>query len=104
MIVWSGKLYIGEQVEKDCKKLQKKLEQGKLTSDIFLITKPSNESNLMDIHPANELLFPYHKKREILVYGLAKGKKEATTLVLTMLEDVYRETNGLCCKEYFETE
>lgn len=104
MVVWSEKLYIGERAEKNFKKLQKKLENGKLVPEAYLITRPSNASNLFDILPAAELLFPYYKKRELMVYGLAKGKAEAEELVLTMLEDVYRETNGLCCKEYFETE
>lgn len=104
MIVWSEKLYIGEQAEKHCKRIQKKLERGKLVPGYFLITKPSNESNLLDILPAAELLFPYYKRQELLVYGLAKGKAEAESLVVSMLEDVYRETEGLCCKEYFKTE
>lgn len=104
MIVWSEKLYIGEQAEKNHKKVQKKLESGKLVPGFFLITKPSNESNLFDILPAAELLFPYYKRQELLVYGLAKGKAEAEELVVSMLEDVYRETDGLCCKEYFKAE
>jgi len=104
MIIWSKKLYIGEQAEKNCKKVQKKLENGKLVPDYFLISKPSNESNLLDIIPATELLFPHYKRQEILVYGLAKGKSEAEELVLSMLEDVYRETDGLYCKEYFKSE
>ena len=104
MIVWSEKLYIGEQAEKNCKKVQKKLESGKLVPGFFLITRPSNEGNLFDILPATELLFPYYKRQELLVYGLAKGKAEAEELVLSMLEDVYRKTDGLCCKEYFKTE
>lgn len=102
MIVWSEKLYIGEQAEKNCKKFQKKLEKGKLVPGIFLVTRPSNENNLFDILPATELLFPYYKRKELLVYGLAKGKDEAEQLVLSMLEDIYRETDGLCCKEYFK--
>ncbi len=104
MIVWSEKLYIGEQAEKRCEKVKKKLENGKLVPGFFLITRPSNESNLFDILPSAELLFPYYKQRELLVYGLAKGKEEAENLVLSMLEDVYRETDGLYCKEYFKTE
>lgn len=104
MIVWSEKLYIGEQAEKKTEKVQKKLENGKLVTGFFLITKPSNKSNLFDILPTEELKFPYYKQRELLVYGLANGKSEAEQLVLTMLEDVYRETGGLCCKEYFESE
>ena len=104
MIVWSEKLYIGEQAEKKERKIRKKLEKGKLVTGFFLITRPSNESNLFDILPTTELMFPYYKQREIFVYGLAKGKEEAEQMVLTMLEDVYRETDGLRCKEYFESE
>ena len=104
MIVWSEKLYIGSQAEKHFKKVQKKLESGNAVVGFFLITRPSNNSNLLDILPTAELLFPYYKKQELLVYGLAKGRAEAEELVVSMLEDVYRETEGLCCKEYFETE
>ena len=104
MIVWSEKLYIGSQAEKSVKKVQKKLEGGKPVFGFFLITRPSNSSNLFDILPTTELLFPYYKKQELIVYGIAKGKEEAENLVVSMLEDVYRATDGLCCKEYFETE
>lgn len=104
MIVWSEKLYIGAQAEKNLNKVQKKLESGKMLPGYFLITRPSNERNLFDILPAAELLFPYYKRQELLVYGLARGKEEAEQLVVSMLEDIYRETEGLCCKEYFKTE
>ena len=104
MIVCSEKLYIGSQAEKGVKKVQKKLENGKTVLGFFLITRPSNDSNLFDILPTAELLFPYYKRQELLVYGIAKGKEEAENLVVSMLEDVYRATDGLCCKEYFEAE
>ncbi len=104
MIVWSEKLYIGGQAEKHSEKVQKKLQKGKPVIGYFLITRPSNEKNLFDILPAAELLFPYYKRQELMVYGLAKGREEAEALVVSMLEDVYRETGGLGCKEYFETE
>lgn len=102
MITWSEKLYIGGLAEKKCNKIMKKLEKGKLVPGVFLITRPSNASNLLDILPAAELLFPYYKQQELVVYGLAENKAEAEKLVISMLEDVYRETDGLCCKEYFE--
>lgn len=104
MIVWSDKLYIGEQAKKNRQKIQKKLESGKPVPEYYLITRPSNEENLFDILPSMELLFPYYKRQELLVYGLAKGKAEAEELLLTILEDVYRATEGLCCKEYFNVE
>ena len=104
MIIWSEKLYIGEQAQKNCRKVQKKLENGKFVPGFFLITRPSNENNLFDILSTQELLFPYYKRQELLVYGLAKGKAEAESMVVSMLEDVWRETDGLGCKEYFSAE
>ena len=50
---------------------------------------------------AKELRFPYHRKREIVVYGLAKDKAEALSLVTTMLEEMYRKTGNFSGKEYF---
>lgn len=102
MIVWAKNLYIGELAEKKHDRIMKKLENGKIVPGFFLITRPTNDKNLFDILPATELLFPYYKQKELLVYGLAKGKAEAENLVVTMLEDIYRESGGLCCKEYFK--
>lgn len=104
MIQWSGKLYIGAQAKKQQDRVKKKLAAGKPVPGYFLITRPSNEKNLLDILPAAELLFPYYKCRSLFVYGLAKGKEEAENLVVSMLEEVYQNTEGLSCKEYFESE
>ncbi len=104
MIQWSGKLYIGAQAKKQQDRVKKKLSAGKPVPGYFLITRPSNEKNLLDILPAAELLFPYYKCCSLFVYGLAKGKEEAENLVVSMLEDVYQNTEGLSCKEYFESE
>lgn len=104
MIIWSEKLYIGEQAEKQHGRVQKKLAAGKPVPGYFLITRPSNEKNLFDILPATELFFPYYRKQSLFVYGIAKGKDEAEALVVSMLEEVYRNTEGLSCKEYFESE
>ncbi len=101
MVIWSEKMYIGDAIRKKSARVQKKLEGGKFVPDVFLITAPTNEANLFDILPTRELLFPYHKKRDILVYGIAKSKDEAVELVTEMLEDMYRDTGGLCSKEYF---
>ena len=101
MLIWSEKLYIGEKLSGKSEKIKAKLNRKLFLPDVFLITRPTNEENLFDIFEAKELLFPYHRKREILVCGLAKDKEEALTLVTTMLEEMYRETGGLCSKEYF---
>lgn len=101
MLIWSEKLYISETLTGKDGKIKKQLDRRFFLPSVFLITRPSNEGNLFDVFAAKELRFPYHKKREIIVCGLAKDKEEAFALVTTMLEDMYRETGGLCSKEYF---
>ena len=39
MVVWSEKLYIGEQAEKNHRKIRRKLESGKAVMDYYLITR-----------------------------------------------------------------
>ncbi len=101
MLLWSEKLYIGKQLSHKNEKIRKKLSDGGFVPDVFLITEPSNDENLFDIFSSKELLFPYHKRRDIVVYGLAKTKEEAMVLVTDMIEEMYRDTGKICSKEYF---
>lgn len=101
MLKWSHQLHIGEGVPKRKRRMKRRLEQGKLVLGVYLITEPSNQENLFDILDAKELLFPYNKRRTIVVYGLAKGKGEAEQMVTEMIEEVYRETGTLNVREYF---
>lgn len=101
MITWSSCLTIGDGVGKKRERIKRRLEQGKLVNGIFLITEPSNKENLFDILDTKWLLLPYYKKRNLFVYGLARGKDEAAELVVRMLEEVYRETGEFKVREYF---
>ncbi len=101
MLIWSEKLYIGEALSGKSEKIKKRLNRKFFLPDVFLITGPTNDENLFDIIRSQELRFPYHKRRKIIVCGLAKDKEEALNLVTTILEDMYRETGRLCSKEYF---
>ena len=101
MLVWSEKLYISESLQRKSEAIKKKLSRSFFLPDVFLITAPTNEANVFDVFEAKELRFPYHRKREIVVYGLAKDKAEALSLVTTMLEEMYRKTGNFSGKEYF---
>lgn len=101
MVLWSEKLYIGKQLSRKSEKIKRKLSGGRFVPDVYLIAQPSNDKNLFDIFPSKELLFPYYRRREIVVCGLAKTKEEAMELVTDMIEEMYRETGKLCSKEYF---
>ena len=101
MITWSSRTYVGEKIGKKQNRIRRRIEQGKPTFGVFLITEPSNQENLFDILDAAGLLFSYYRRRPLTVYGLAKGKEEALELVTRMLEEIYRETGEFKVREYF---
>jgi hypothetical protein len=102
MIRWADKLYQSEGIKQTkLNKLKKIIEKGKLTFEIYCITYASNPDNLFDIMNANELLFPYYKRKDMYIIGLAESKLEAEFLVKDMLMEIYNNTGTFKVREYF---
>ena len=101
MIVWNEKLYFGESIKKKHRRMIMSIKRGKLTKGVYCITFASNENNLFDILPANELLFPHYKNSEVHILGLAGGKEEAALVVQDMIVEVYRATKDFKVREFF---
>lgn len=101
MIVWNDKLYFGESIKKKHRRIISAINRGKLTMDVYCIAFASNERNLFDILPANELLFPHYKNSEVHILGLAGGKREAALVVQDMVVDIYRATKDFKVREFF---
>lgn len=49
----------------------------------------------------NELLFPFYKRKDIYIVGLATSKEEAILLVVDMLMEIYNNTGDFLVREYF---
>ncbi|MBO5198996.1 MAG: hypothetical protein J6B85_10820 [Lachnospiraceae bacterium] len=94
-------MYFGDNVKKKHRRIMHQIEHGRFVSGIFCITFASNEANLFDILEAKELLFPYYKKRDVHIVGLAKGRDEACLLVRDMIDEIYQETGGFDVRKYF---
>jgi hypothetical protein len=101
MIVWNEKLYFGESIKKKHRRTISAITRGKRTKGVYCIAFASNQYNLFDILPANELLFPHYKNSEVHILGLAGGKEEATLVVQDMIVEVYRATKDLKVREFF---
>lgn len=101
MIQWCEKLYVDEEVGKKLGKWKRKLEQGKLTMDLYCVCMASHPDNLFDIINCNEILFRYYRRRKVIVAGLAKSRYGAVLLVQEMVEDMLKASGTLNVKEYF---
>lgn len=91
-------MYVSEGI-KDCKKVQWKLKHGAGMKDVYVISV-SNGNNQLDCMHCS-----YFKQKAIresvgLIVGLAKGYSEAQNLVVSMIEESFRETGTASVKEY----
>ncbi len=95
-------LYFGESVKSEHRKLLRELSRGKrLSGKHILITYAFNGTDLFDLIPVRELYFPYRKKQELFVLGLAADKEEAFEVVSRMVTEVYEATGAFDVRGYF---
>lgn len=103
MIKWLDKLYLSKDIRgKKKNRLMNKIESGQLSFELYCIMFASNPNNLFDIINANDLLFPYYQKQELIILGLATSREAAKLLVKDMLVEVYRETGEFKVREYYQ--
>lgn len=101
MISWTSRLYVGDKMKKKKENVIASINSREATFGVYCITFASHPDNLFDIMNANELLFPYYKKSEVRIVGLARGKEEALKLVQNMLMEVYQKTGNFDVRTYF---
>lgn len=101
---WYKPLFLGENARKEKLRSLKRVKNGKYMKDVFFITLPSNNKNLLDIISTNQLLWPYFRKRKvrsaIYVIGIARGRDEAYEVVRTIIDETYTNTGGFDIKGY----
>lgn len=102
MLKWYKKLYIGDNSKKKAPAVIKKVNQGKLQFDIYLITLASNEKNLLEIIQANQLTQKTLRKLCPMIVGLAAGYTEALEVVEKIIEETYQKQGNTDVRRYLE--
>lgn len=102
MLRWYENLYVSERASKKLKCTISRINRQKVTPEIYVLTFPSNDKNIMDIVSTNVLLQTAARKRCPEIIGLARGKEDALDLMQTILRETYEHTGDFCVKEYLE--
>lgn len=102
MLDWYENLYVSERVSKKKKRIISRINQKKVTPEIYVLTVSSNDKNVMEIVSTNVLLQTAVRKRCPRIIGLAKGKEDALELMQTILMETYEHTGSFCVKKYLE--
>lgn len=100
MLKWYKKLYIGDNAKKKAPSVIKKVNQGKLQYDIYLITLASNEKNLLEIIQANQLVQKTLRKLCPMIVGMASGYEEALEVVEKIVEETYLKQGDTDVRRY----
>ena len=99
-MTWYEDLYVGESIVHKTSKIKWKIRHNAGQLNIYVISLASNEANLLDIIPAQELLQKGYPKREMYVVGLAKGYDEAVNVAVSIVEEVYQSTGAFDVRSY----
>ncbi len=102
MAQWYDKLYIGQKAALMFDRIYQSVEQERFLPGVFLITLSSNPKEQLDIFDSIYLYMPALRRRLQPVIGIAAGREEALTLFQAIAKDVYRKTNSLNIRAYFE--
>ena len=97
---WWNHLYMGDRALKNRAKVLMAIREGKTTPDIYVITLPESGNHILDIRPVMLLTEEERKAEDFLVLGVAQGYGEACEVVRTMVDDMYRHTDGFNWKSY----
>ncbi len=104
MIVWYEHLYMGAKAKRSRSAIIEDIREKKPHPDVYVITPPSNEKNVLDIYPTATVLQDYYENRKLLVIGIAKGYQEALKLAASIVDEMYRKTGNFRIREYIGTE
>ena len=95
-----GSLYVGESISSKEHEIVRKVHNGKLVPNLYLIAFSENPDNMMDLIPEWEALQKGYPKEELRVVGIAGGKKEAIKLVQCIISDSLKETASADVRGY----
>lgn len=101
MIKWYNNLYTDDIIGRKRDRIIKKIENNKLSFQVYCIAFASNKDNLFDIIDVNELLFDHYKRNTIYILGLTSSRESAFEGVRTMIDEVYKNTGAFNVREYY---
>lgn len=99
-MIWYDKLYVSENIEKKTEKIKWKIQHNAGLLQMYVITLPQNEENLLEIISTKELMQKNYPKKNLVVVGIAKGYEQAVTVAATIIIETMNELGSTNVKKY----
>lgn len=102
-MVWSDKLYAGENIAQTQMMLRTDIDAADVLKykKEYVVILALNPENLLELIPVKELAFSYYQEAALYIVGLAANKGEATELVRRIIEDVTHAQGDTDVRRFF---
>ena len=87
MITWYDRLLVHNTID-DIEDIKNKISNKEYPFGIYCIIDSLNENNLFEIVSLNELFNVFYKEKNIIVFGIAKGRKHIREVLLNIVESI----------------
>ncbi len=103
MLKWSQDLYIGDEIFDSFETVRERLERGEPVARAWLLTKPANPVNQLEIMNCRYLVQEACREFVPEIIGMALDKKEAVRMILLMTEACVEKTNSADIRAFLDT-
>lgn len=97
-MIWYKNLYSIDN--SDAKRIIKAIKKKQPIVGTYVLTLPSNCSNLLDLYEAVEIFNPFFDNKDLIIVGVAPDKEAAMLLSGKIVDEVYKETGGFDVSKY----
>ena len=102
MLKWYSNLYISDGAKNKASKIIRKINKNKGQLGAHIITLATNQADQLEILSANILLQKAARNMCPMIVGIANSYEEAVALVVTITEEVYKETQTTNIRAFIE--
>lgn len=95
-------LYCSGYTNKEIDSLKKKINKSKSISKLYLITLPIFDDGILEIYEYQQLLTKFYKDstKDIVVIGFAHNYDEAKDAIVSIIDNMYKETGKIDIVQY----
>lgn len=94
-MIWYDHIFLGKGCRRNAARLKEKISGCQMHAGVYLIVLAEGGHALLEIIPSVVLLQKYYPADNLRVVGMAATRREAFSLVETILGEVYQNCGNL---------
>ena len=97
---WYEDIYVGYNLLDKKRQVIRKIKNGRIQFNKYVITLPQNNYDTLEIYPSNVLTQKWYRDSDMIVVGIAEGMEEALDMMQLIIMDCLHDTGDVYVKKY----